>query len=98
MDNNRRRLLAAGAATAAALTAPRIWAQPAPQWQPSLRYPDPSIKILDPSFARYRIGRIDLPERCANLCFRGLRRNRLLMTANTSVYSLYVNTQGVLGG
>jgi gluconolactonase len=41
------------------------------------------------------IGRIDLPERCANLCFGGLRRNRLLMAASTSVYSLYVNTQGV---
>jgi gluconolactonase len=44
------------------------------------------------------IGRIDLPERCANLCFGGRYRNRLLMTASTSVYSLYVNTQGVLGG
>lgn len=41
------------------------------------------------------IGRIDLPERCANLCFGGLRRNRLLMAASTSIYSLYVNTQGV---
>ena len=45
-----------------------------------------------------RIGRIDLPERCANLCFGGLRRNRLFMAASTSVYSIYVNTQGVLGG
>jgi gluconolactonase len=44
------------------------------------------------------IGRIDLPERCANLCFGGLHRNRLFMTASTSVYSLYVNTQGVAGG
>jgi gluconolactonase len=44
------------------------------------------------------IGRIDLPERCANLCFGGRYRNRLLMTASTSVYSLYVNTQGVAGG
>ena len=41
------------------------------------------------------IGRIDLPERCANLCFGGLHRNRLFMAASTSVYSLYVNTQGV---
>src|SRR4051812_37575074 len=24
-------------------------------WQPSARYPDPAIKILDPSFAKYRI-------------------------------------------
>ena len=44
------------------------------------------------------IGRIDLPERCANLCFGGRYRNRLFMAASTSVYSVYVNTQGVLGG
>jgi gluconolactonase len=44
------------------------------------------------------IGRIDLPERCANLCFGGTHRNRLFMAASTSVYSLYVNTQGGLGG
>jgi len=42
-----------------------------------------------------RIGCIDLPERCANLCFGGLHRNRLFMAASTSVYALYVNTQGV---
>jgi len=24
-------------------------------WQPSLRYPDPSVQILDPSFAKYRL-------------------------------------------
>jgi gluconolactonase len=41
------------------------------------------------------IGRIDLPERCANLCFGGLERNRLFMAASTSLYSLYVNTQGM---
>jgi gluconolactonase len=41
------------------------------------------------------IGRIDLPERCANVCFGGLHRNRLFMAATTSLYSLYVNTQGL---
>ena len=41
------------------------------------------------------IGRIDLPERCANVCFGGVHRNRLFMTASTSLYSLYVNTQGL---
>ena len=40
------------------------------------------------------IGRIDLPERCANVCFGGVHRNRLFMAASTSLYSLYVNTQG----
>jgi gluconolactonase len=44
------------------------------------------------------IGRITLPERCANLCFGGLARNRLFMAASKSVYALYVNTQGALGG
>jgi gluconolactonase len=41
------------------------------------------------------IGRIALPERCANLCFGGVKRNRLFMAASQSLYALYVNTQGV---
>ena len=44
------------------------------------------------------IGHIRLPERCANLCFGGRHRNRLFMAASHSLYSLYVNTQGVAGG
>ena len=44
------------------------------------------------------IGRIALPERCANVCFGGLKRNRLFMAAAQSLYALYVNTQGVPGG
>lgn len=44
------------------------------------------------------IGRIALPERCANLCFGGTYRNRLFMAASKSVYALYVNTQGARGG
>jgi gluconolactonase len=44
------------------------------------------------------IARINLPERCANLCFGGTYRNRLFMVASTSLYSLYVNTQGAFGG
>jgi gluconolactonase len=45
-----------------------------------------------------RIGRIALPERCANVCFGGAKRNRLFMAASQSLYALYVNTQGVAGG
>ena len=41
-----------------------------------------------------RIGRIDLPERCGNLCFGGVHRNRLFMCGSTSMFSVYVNTQG----
>jgi gluconolactonase len=44
------------------------------------------------------IGHIHLPERCANLCFGGRARNRLFMAASQSVYALYVNTQGAVGG
>jgi gluconolactonase len=44
------------------------------------------------------IGRISVPERVANVCFGGFRRNRLFMTASTSLYSLFVNTQGAVGG
>jgi len=44
------------------------------------------------------IGFIALPERAANVCFGGRKRNRLFMAASHSVYSLYVNTQGVPGG
>ena len=44
------------------------------------------------------IGRIALPERCANVCFGGLKRNRLFMAASQSIYALYVNTQGAFGG
>src|SRR5271155_82752 len=44
------------------------------------------------------IGRIMLPERCANVCFGGRKRNRLFMAASQSVYSVYVETQGAVGG
>jgi len=44
------------------------------------------------------IGRVLLPERCANLCFGGRKRNRLFMAASQSIYSVYVEAQGVLGG
>lgn len=41
-----------------------------------------------------KIGKIILPEICANLCFGGTRRNRLFMAASQSVYSLFVDTSG----
>jgi gluconolactonase len=40
------------------------------------------------------IGKIHLPETCANLCFGGAKRNRLFMTASQSLYAIYVETQG----
>ena len=32
---------------------------------------------------------------CANICFGGVKRNRLFMTGSQSLYSVYVNAQGV---
>jgi len=40
------------------------------------------------------IGKIHLPETCANLCFGGAKKNRLFMAASQSLYALYVGTQG----
>jgi gluconolactonase len=42
------------------------------------------------------IGKIHLPEVCANICFGGAKRDRLFMAASTSLYSLYVGAQGAL--
>jgi gluconolactonase len=44
------------------------------------------------------IGRIRLPEVCANVCFGGPKRNRLFMAGSQSIYALYVNTQGAAPG
>ena len=44
------------------------------------------------------LGRILLPERCANLAFGGRKRNRLFMTASQSVYAVYVEALGCPGG
>jgi gluconolactonase len=41
-----------------------------------------------------RIGKILLPEVCANLCFGGEKRNRLFMVASQSLYAVYVEAQG----
>jgi len=44
------------------------------------------------------IGRIRLPETCANVTFGGPKRNRLFMAAGQSLYALYVDTQGSAPG
>jgi gluconolactonase len=54
------------------------------------------VRIFTP--AGEAIGHIHLPERCANLCFGGISRNRLFMAASQSLYAIYVNTQGVAYG
>jgi len=40
------------------------------------------------------IGAIHLPEGAANLCFGGVKRNRLFVTGSQSIYALYVDAQG----
>lgn len=40
------------------------------------------------------IGKILVPEPVANLCFGGPRRNRLFITASSSLYAVFVNTAG----
>lgn len=42
----------------------------------------------------HRLGKILVPETVANLCFGGPRRNRLFITATTSLYAIYTTTVG----
>src|SRR5437762_12306050 len=66
MNNDRRQFLAAGAAVAAVAAAPQVLAQSAP-FNVSQRYPDPLVRVIDPSFGRYRIGLAKV-ERIASGC------------------------------
>ena len=50
------------------------------------------VHVFAPDGAR--IGKIHLPETCANLCFGGAKKNRLFMAASQSLYALYVNAEG----
>jgi gluconolactonase len=40
------------------------------------------------------IGTVRVPEIVSNVCFGGLKRNRLFITAQTSLYAIYLNTTG----
>ena len=51
MRISRRDMLTAGVGALTAAAAPRALAE----WEPSDRYPDPAIQILNPSFAKYRL-------------------------------------------
>ena len=42
------------------------------------------------------IGKIRIPEVVANVCFGGPKRNRLYICGTTSLYAVYLNTQGAL--
>src|SRR5512143_4052187 len=49
-EMSRREFLATGAAGAAGMAAGAF-----ADWQPSPRYPDPRILIIDPTFAKFRL-------------------------------------------
>ncbi|WP_010584840.1 SMP-30/gluconolactonase/LRE family protein [Schlesneria paludicola] len=51
------------------------------------------VHIFEPQEG-VRIGQIRLPEICSNVCFGGTKRNRLFMTASTSIYAVYVEARG----
>jgi gluconolactonase len=40
------------------------------------------------------VGKIHIPETCANLCFGGPFKNRLYICGSTSLYAVYTGTQG----
>ena len=42
------------------------------------------------------LGKIHIPEVVANLCFGGIKKNRLFICGTTSIYAMYVNAQGSL--
>ena len=48
------------------------------------------VRVIAPDGTH--IGQIDLPEVCSNLCFGGVKGNRLFITASQSLYSIYVET------
>jgi gluconolactonase len=50
------------------------------------------VHVVTPSGER--IGIIQLPEICANICFGGPKRNRLFMAAGQSLYAVYVEARG----
>ncbi|MGB7414425.1 MAG: SMP-30/gluconolactonase/LRE family protein [Thermosynechococcaceae cyanobacterium] len=52
-----------------------------------------SVQVYTP--AGSILGKILVPEICANLTFGGVNRDRLLITAGTSLYAIDLNTQGI---
>jgi gluconolactonase len=52
----------------------------------------PGVQVVNPGGER--IGMIRLPENCANVCFGGVRRNRLFMTASQSLFVVAVQALG----
>ncbi len=51
------------------------------------------VAVYNP--AGQRIGFIHIPEPVSNVCFGGVKRNRLFITAGQSLYAIYTDAQGV---
>ncbi len=51
------------------------------------------VRCYDPSGTL--LGKIQIPEPVSNVCFGGLRKNRLFITAGRSLYSVFLNTRGI---
>jgi gluconolactonase len=43
------------------------------------------------------IGKVLIPETCANLCFAGAKLNRLMICGTTSLYSVFLTCNGAAG-
>src|SRR5438477_3245302 len=67
MEQSKREFLKAAAGVAAMAALPGALAQTPTGWQPSARYPDPTVKVVDPSFNRYKLGLAKV-ERIASNC------------------------------
>ena len=52
-----------------------------------------SVQVYAPDGSR--LGKIPVPETCANLTFGGVAGDRLFITAGTSLYAIDLNTRGV---
>jgi len=52
----------------------------------------PGVQVITPGGER--IGMIRMPETCANICFGGVKRNRLFIAGSQSLYAVYVQTIG----
>src|SRR5260221_5503484 len=66
MDESKREFLKAGAGMAAMAAMPGALAQTPTGWLPSGRYPDPTVKVIDPSFSRYKLGLAKVERIAAN--------------------------------
>src|SRR5215470_11764080 len=67
MEQGKREFLKGAAGVAAMAAVPGALAQTPAGWQPSARYPDPTVKVVDPSFNRYKLGLAKV-ERIASNC------------------------------